>query len=58
LENCWLEYTCQDGKVVLFGYAGNPERVIKELLERYLLPPTKYLEHPYHPEHPLWGGVK
>lgn len=57
LENCEVRYTYEDGKVTLFSYAGQPDDVIKELMERYLLPPKRYLEHPYHPEQPWWGST-
>lgn len=55
LENCEIVYRYEDGKVTLFSYAGQPHDVIRELMERYLLPPKRYLEHPYHPDMPWWG---
>lgn len=55
LENCWIEYKHKDGKVTLFGYAGQPHDVIRELMERYLLPRKRFLEHPYQPGSPWWG---
>lgn len=55
LENCEVMYTFEDGKVVLFGYTGQPQDAISELMERYLLPRKRFLDHPYHPESPCWG---
>lgn len=56
LENCEVTYKYKDGKVILFGYSGRPHDVIRELMERYLLPQKRYLEHPYHPDQPWWGN--
>lgn len=55
LENCEVFYRYEDGRITLFTYQGQADDVIKELMERYLLPPKRFLEHPYHPGHPQWG---
>lgn len=55
LEKCWIEYEYRNGKVTPLYYAGEPDEVIRELLERHLLPRKRFLENPYHPNHPWWG---
>lgn len=55
LENCAIVYEYEDGSVTVFSYTGKPQDVISQLMERYLLPPKRYLEHPYHPDQPWWG---
>lgn len=55
LENTSVTYKYKDGRVILFQYSGQAHDVIRELMERYLLPQKRYLEHPYHPGHPGWG---
>lgn len=55
LENCSITYTYENGSVTIFSYTGQPQDAIKELMERYLLPQKRYLEHPYHPGQPWWG---
>lgn len=55
LENCEIVYRYKDGKVTLFSYQGQPQDVIRELMERYLLPRKRFLEHPYQPNSPWWG---
>lgn len=55
LENCEVTYTYKDGRVILFGYMGMPGDVIRELMEKYLLPRKRLLEHSHQPEHPQWG---
>jgi hypothetical protein len=55
LENCEIVYRYEDGKVTLFSYSGQPKDVIRELMEKYLLPRERYLEHPYHPDALWWG---
>lgn len=55
LENCQILYTHKDGKVTVFHYSGSSDEVIRELMEKYLLPKERYLEHPYHPHSPWWG---
>jgi hypothetical protein len=57
LENCEIVYTYKDGTVTVFSYQGKPHDVIRQLLERYLLPPKRYLENPYHPNAPWWGNT-
>jgi hypothetical protein len=57
LENCSIEYKHEDGTVTIFSYSGQPHDVIRELMERYMLPQKRYLEHPYHPDTPWWGNA-
>ena len=56
LDNCEVMYKFEDGKVVLFGYTGQTHDVITALMERYLLPRKRFLEHPYHPNAHWWGN--
>lgn len=55
LENCEIVYRYEDGKVTLFSYSGKAHDAIRELMEKYLLPRERFLEHPYHPDSPWWG---
>ena len=56
LENCSITYTHVDGTVTLFEYTGQPDDVIRQLMERYLLPRKRFLEHPYNPDAAWWGN--
>lgn len=52
LPNVWVEFFLLNEKVVLTEYSGNPERVIKELLEMIINNPLALkdlggYDHPY-----------
>lgn len=56
IDNIEFTYRWEDGRLTVFSYSGQPHDAIRVLMEKYLMPPKRYLEHPYHPNMPWWGA--
>lgn len=56
LENCEQIYRNKDGSVTIFSCTGQMNAVIRQLMERYFLPPKRLWQELRHSGHDQWGG--